>query len=199
MKNRSFVLFAVGAVVLSITTLWAESGSETKVAQAAPAKTQAQGAAAPAKPTGAPTAGAAAAPSAPASPAEIVARGAKVARLCDSCHTLRDEDQEPVVGEFGGGKQLLPDTFSANITNGPQGINYFTEDMLHTALRESHVGARKLKVMTPALFKRLTDDDIHAVWMYLRQVKPVNHRVDNTEEPTMCKKCRQKHGAGDLN
>ncbi len=130
---------------------------------------------------------------------ELVEHGAKVAKLCDTCHTLRGPDGKPVVGAFGGGKPLAPNVVSANITNSPSGISYFTEDMLHTALREGRVGARKLHVMTPALFKKLSDDDIHAVWTYLRQVPPVDHRVDNTEEPTYCKKCRQKHGDGDLN
>jgi hypothetical protein len=48
-------------------------------------------------------------------------------------------------------------------------------------------------------FKSLTDDDLKAMFAYLRTVKPVKHRVDNAETPTYCKLCRAKHGAGDQN
>jgi hypothetical protein len=48
-------------------------------------------------------------------------------------------------------------------------------------------------------FRNLTDDDLKAMFAYLRTVKPVQHRVDNTQPPTYCKLCRQKHGGGDQN
>jgi hypothetical protein len=40
-------------------------------------------------------------------------------------------------------------------------------------------------------FRNLTDDDLKAMFAYLRTVKPVQHRVDNTQPPTYCKLCRQ--------
>jgi hypothetical protein len=48
-------------------------------------------------------------------------------------------------------------------------------------------------------FRNMTDDDLKAVFAYLRTLKPVHHLVDNTEPPTMCKVCGQKHGLGDRN
>ena len=42
-------------------------------------------------------------------------------------------------------------------------------------------------------------DDLKAIFAYLRTVKPVEHRVDNTEKPTFCKVCKQKHGLGERN
>jgi hypothetical protein len=45
----------------------------------------------------------------------------------------------------------------------------------------------------------MTDDDLKAVFAFLQTVKPVKHRVDNSEPPTACKLCKQKHGAGSEN
>ncbi len=45
----------------------------------------------------------------------------------------------------------------------------------------------------------MTDDDLKAIFAYLRTLKPVRHRVDNTEPVAYCKICRSKHGAGTLN
>ena len=50
-----------------------------------------------------------------------------------------------------------------------------------------------------AEYGNLTDDDLKAIFAYLRTLKPVRHRVDNSLPPTYCKLCRQKHGAGDQN
>jgi hypothetical protein len=38
-----------------------------------------------------------------------------------------------------------------------------------------------------SFFRNLTDDDLKAIYAYLRTVKPVQHRVDNTEPPGLCK------------
>jgi len=46
------------------------------------------------------------------------------------------------------------------------------------------------------IYKNLTDDDLKAMFAYLRTLKPVKHRVDNSQAPTLCKLCKQKHGAG---
>jgi hypothetical protein len=45
----------------------------------------------------------------------------------------------------------------------------------------------------------MTDEDLKAIFAYLRTVPPVKHRVDNSEPPTYCPICRQKHGFGDKN
>jgi hypothetical protein len=45
----------------------------------------------------------------------------------------------------------------------------------------------------------MNDDDLKAIFAYLRTLKPVQHRVDNTEEARLCKICKQKHGFGDRN
>jgi hypothetical protein len=48
-------------------------------------------------------------------------------------------------------------------------------------------------------FRNMTDDDLKAIFAYLRTVTPVQHRVDNTEVATACPICRGHHGYGDKN
>ena len=45
----------------------------------------------------------------------------------------------------------------------------------------------------------MTDEDLKAIFAYLGTVKPVHHRVDNTEQVFYCKVCGFRHGAGALN
>ena len=67
-------------------------------------------------------------------------------------------------------------------------------------MRTGMVRARKLNELMPYnQFKGMTDGDISDIFAFLRTVKPVSHRVDNTETPAMCKKCGFKHGSGDKN
>jgi hypothetical protein len=51
--------------------------------------------------------------------------------------------------------------------------------------------------MPYSYFRNMTDEDLKAIFAYLRTVKPVRHHVDNSEPPVYCKLCRQKHGFGD--
>ena len=89
---------------------------------------------------------------------------------------------------------------SANITPDASGIGYFDEALFLQAMRTGFVKARKLNSIMPfAEFANLTDDDLKAIFAYLRSVPPVKHRVDNSLPPTYCKLCRQRHGAGDQN
>jgi len=128
------------------------------------------------------------------------ARGEQIVRQkCDTCHTFRDEKQQPVVGYLAGGK-MIAGAASPNLTPDASGISYYDEKMFLQTLRTGQVGARKLKpAMNPVLFKGITDEELKAVFAYLKTVPPIKHRVDNTEEPTYCKLCRQKHGGGSSN
>ena len=132
--------------------------------------------------------------------AQDFARGQQIVQQkCDTCHTLRDEKKQPIVGLLAGGK-LIGGAASANLTPDASGISYYDEKLFLQTLRTGEVGARKLKpVMNPALFKSLSDDDLKDVFAYLRTAPAVKHRVDNTEPPTLCRLCRQKHGGGESN
>jgi mono/diheme cytochrome c family protein len=129
-----------------------------------------------------------------------VSRGEQVVKQkCDNCHTLRDDKKEPVVGLLAGGK-IMGGAASANLTPDPSGISYYDEKLFLGVVRTGQVRARKLKpVMNPTLLKSLSDDELRDAFAYLRSVPAVKHRIDNTEPPTECRLCRQKHGAGDSN
>jgi len=133
----------------------------------------------------------------PAPAADPISRGKYLVKMGCGCHNAVDKlpyaGGESLVGPWGS-------VVSANITPDASGINYFTEATFITTLRTGYVGARKLTSIMPfGSFKNLTDDDLKTIYAYLRTLTPVKHRVDNTLPPTLCKLCKQKHGAGDQN
>ena len=94
----------------------------------------------------------------------------------------------------------MSEVASANLTPDASGICYYDEALFVETMRTGSVGARKLKPIMPWwAFRHMTDDDLKAVFAYLRTLKPVHHTVDNTEKHTQCKLCGQKHGLGDRN
>jgi len=134
-----------------------------------------------------------------------ISRGAYLATLgaCSDCHTAQEGGQAIAGLDFAGGFVLDGPTgtvASSNITPDASGISYYDESLFLHALREGKVGARQLNAAMPwYFFGKMSDEDLKSILAYLRTLKPVSHRVDNTEPPTMCKVCRQKHGLGDKN
>src|SRR5215831_14855062 len=125
---------------------------------------------------------------------------------CGECHTPQDKGRQFPGMDFAGGSvflglgPFLPTVASANITPDPSGISYYDEALFLEVMRTGTVKERQLSPVMPFnVYKNLTDDDLKAIFAYLRTLKPVRHRVDNSEPPTFCKLCRQKHGAGDRN
>jgi cytochrome c553 len=135
-----------------------------------------------------------------------VKRGEYLADLadCSGCHTPQDEKGRPRPDlAFAGGairKGPWGTVASANITPDPSGISYYDQKLFLQVIRTGHVKARTLsKIMLTSLYRHMTDQDLKSIYAYLRTLKPIKHRVDNTEPPTYCKICRHKHGGGDLN
>ena len=124
---------------------------------------------------------------------------------CAGCHTPRGGMGQPVEGlEYGGGNVFQDGkgrtVATANLTPDPTGIPYYDESLFVEAMRTGHVKARALSPAMPWwAFKGMSDEDLRAMFAYLRTLKPARHRVDNTEPPTECKVCKQKHGLGDRN
>lgn len=130
-------------------------------------------------------------------PSDKIARGKYLVRMGCGCHNVVDKLN------YAGGDHLAGpwgDVTSANLTPDASGIGYLNEATFITALRTGYVGARPLNSIMPwNAFKDLTDEDLKAIFTYLRTLPPVKHRVDNTLPPTYCKLCKEKHGAGDQN
>ena len=123
---------------------------------------------------------------------------------CVTCHTPMTPQGQPMMKmAFAGGFHLKGswgDVYSANITPDPTGISYYDEALFIRTMRTGHVGARKLNyVMPTGYFKNMTDEDLKAIFAYLRRLRPVQHRLDNAEEATLCPLDGQKHGFGDRN
>jgi len=120
---------------------------------------------------------------------------------CFACHEGEDQDRRSL--PFGGGRVFDEDpsgpVAAANLTSDPSGISYFDQAIFIRSLRTGRVGARELKVMPWRRFGNVSDEDLGAIFAYLRTIQAVRHRVDNTEPPTYCRICRHKHGGGALN
>jgi cytochrome c len=122
--------------------------------------------------------------------------------LCSECHTPRKRGRLDSAMTFAGGQVFDPSgkLVSPNITPDATGIGNYTEDMFVKAMRTGYVGKRQLNTAMPwQFYGGQTDEDLKAMYAYLRTLPPIVHRVDNTQPPTACKKCGQKHGAGDTN
>lgn len=133
-------------------------------------------------------------------------RGAYLVQLgaCQWCHTLRDANRKPLSGlEFAGGDLITEPDYqvtSANLTSDPSGISYYDEALFLRVMRTGKVGARKIRSIMPWwYFGQMTDDDLKAIFVYLRTLKPVHHRVDNNEPVAYCRICKRMHHGGALN
>lgn len=134
-----------------------------------------------------------------------VKRGAHLVNLagCGDCHTPQVQGKSLPGLEFAGGGVLSGpwgNVASANLTPDPTGIPYYDEALFLQVIHSGYVKARPLSPIMPVMiYTNLTDSDLKAMFAYLRTLKPVKHRVDNSEPPTECKVCRQKHGGGAQN
>ncbi len=139
-------------------------------------------------------------------PYDQIARGRYLVTLgnCVTCHTPMTPQGQPMMNlAFAGGFKLKGpwgDVYSANITPDASGISYYDEALFIRTMRTGHVGARRLNyVMPTGYFKNLSDDDLKAMFAYLRRLRPLQHRVDNSEVATFCPLDGQTHGFGDRN
>lgn len=130
---------------------------------------------------------------------------------CTGCHSPHNDQGAPIAGmDFSGGDLLIGPwgsdpkktitVASLNLTPDVSGLSYFDETMFINVIRTGRVKARPLANIMPwAFFRNLSDDDLKAIFAYLQTLKPVKHRVDNTEPPTYCRLCQHKHGFGAMN
>jgi hypothetical protein len=123
---------------------------------------------------------------------------------CQDCHTPVGADHNFVPGmDFGGGQVFegpWGKVASANLTPDPAGISYYDQTLFIRTIRTGYVGSRPLNQLMPWLiFRNMTDDDLSAIFAYLKTLKPVRHRVDNSMPATLCPLDGATHGGGDQN
>ena len=101
---------------------------------------------------------------------------------------------------LGPVEEKLETVSALNITPDPSGISYFNENMFIEVMRNGGFKNRPLSNIMPwTFFRNLSDEDLKAMFAYLKTLKPVCHHVDNTETATFCKVCKTKHGLGEMN
>ncbi len=128
-----------------------------------------------------------------------VSRGRYLSTIggCHNCHTPKDNMGRPLPGmDLAGGTvfEKFGNITTANITPDPSGISYYDEALFVKTIRTGHVGARPLHVPMPWwIYRNMTDSDLKSLYAYLRTVKPVSHRVDNSEPIAQCKRCNHAH------
>jgi hypothetical protein len=134
-----------------------------------------------------------------------VKRGEYLVRMggCETCHTPTNEQGFISGMEFAGGtvfrKGNLADA-SSNLTPDLSGIGSYNEQQFIRNIRIGRSGNRPFNSAMPWLFFRhLTDSDLAAIFAYLKALPPISHKVDNSQPPTLCPKCRKEHGRGNQN
>ena len=135
-----------------------------------------------------------------------VKRGAYLVSIigCAECHTPEDKKGDSIASmRFGGGLIFNGPwgrVASANLTPDASGIPYYNQAMFVRTLRTGYVGARSLNPVMPWwAFRNMTDEDLTAIYAYLKTLKPVSHRVDNALPATLCPIDGAMHGGGDQN
>ena len=102
---------------------------------------------------------------------------------CISCHT------RPGGEDFAGGLPLktpFGTIYTANITpDKDTGIGGWSEEQLRTAMREGIAddGDHLYPAFPYTAYTKVTDEDIHAIYAYLKSLKPVNYNPPANEMP----------------
>ena len=110
-------------------------------------------------------------------------RGAYLVKLasCADCHTPMVNGQPERDKEFAGGTEFKGPwgtVQSTNITPDKTGISYYDEKRFIEAMRTGSVMGRPLNPIMPwDSYRHMNDEDLKAIFAYLRTVKPVENRV----------------------
>src|SRR5215831_11333831 len=97
---------------------------------------------------------------------------------CKDCHTPQDGHGQPLPGMGFAGGFILDGPWGrvagANITPDASGISYYDQAMFTQAIRTGFVKARKLnQIMAWHTYRGMTDEDIVAMFAYLKTLEPV--------------------------
>ena len=138
-----------------------------------------------------------------APPTDAVQRGRRLASLadCAGCHTSWYTPKNP--GRFAGGNLIergAVKTWSSNLTSDPSGLAHYDEAFFREVMRTGRAKGRELSATMPwNVFRHLNDEDLDALFAYLRALTPVKHVIDNIDTPTKCAICGGEHPLGRYN
>lgn len=125
---------------------------------------------------------------------------------CGDCHSPMDDKGQYVPGmRFAGGNSFKYGDArvrraSMNLTPAPSGIPYYNEALFVETIRTGRVRERQISDVMPwGHYRGMTDEDLKAIFAFLKTVTPVDHTVDNALPPTKCEKCGLEHGGGERN
>lgn len=116
---------------------------------------------------------------------------------CVACHTSYAEYNP---GLFGGGNlmdRFGHKTFSANITANPSGMAYGPEGFIF--VMRTGKGGTLSPIMPWVAFKNMNDDDLKAIYAYLKTMPTSQHYISNQAPFTHCAICGTEHGLGSKN
>ena len=132
-------------------------------------------------------------------------RGAFLVKMagCRDCHSPMDKGEPIDSLAFSGGQVFegpWGNVATPNLTPDPSGIPYYDEALFLQVIRTGYVKARTINQIMPwPHYRGMTDDDLKAIFAYLKTLKPIHHYVDNAEAATMCVVCKVAHGGGEKN
>ena len=139
----------------------------------------------------------------PAPARDPVERGRRLARLadCSGCHTSWYTPKNP--GLYGGGNPITRGTLttlSSNITSDDSGLAHYDAEFFREVMRTGRARGRELSPLMPWIaFRNLHDEDLDALFAYLRALPKVKHLIDNIDTPTKCRICEGEHPLGQYN
>jgi mono/diheme cytochrome c family protein len=131
-------------------------------------------------------------------------RGEYVLRTaaCHHCHTpMDDRGQFKLALDMAGGNPFPSPqgTIAAtNLTVDATGIGNYDEATFVAVMKTGKFGTLHA-IMPWIAYSGMTDEDLKAIYAYLRTRKPISHVVANGPNPTPCRVCGLAHGGGDKN
>ena len=130
---------------------------------------------------------------------DSIKRGRYLVRLgeCVGCHTSHAEYNP---GIFAGGNYIERfglKAFSANITSDDSGIPYGPEGFIFVI--RTGKGGLLSPIMPWISFKNMNDEDLKAIYSYLRTFPPAKHSVNSQQPFSRCAICGMDHGLGNKN
>ena len=120
---------------------------------------------------------------------------------CHDCHTpMKNGTLDMSLDMAGGNPMRTHDGVitAANLTLDATGIANYDEALFVRVMKTGKFGT--LHALMPwVAYSGMDEEDLKAIWAYLKTLKPISHVVSNGPNPTPCRICGQPHGGGDKN